>query len=122
MGVCISSSETAELNRRIQKLEAENALLAERIHEWIEHGDDDEPYATELPPIKTTSKKTRFKYKNLKIQRCVVCMERFPSAVQIPCGHLTTCLHCLHRMKTRNQLVTCGTCRKPIERVIVPYV
>jgi len=87
----------------------------------LEAQERDEPYATELPEIKKVKKTKKKKSKRINLSRCVVCMDRFPTVCQVPCGHFTTCLRCLRAMKKRNVLVTCGTCREPVERAIRLY-
>lgn len=45
------------------------------------------------------------------INECLVCLERVPSGVWIPCGHLTTCENCCEYLLKKNN-IACVLCKK----------
>ena len=58
-------------------------------------------------------------------QKCVVCNEHSCSVVFVPCGHATTCLHCVHALfktaETKHISPTCPECRANVAQVIRLY-
>lgn len=58
-------------------------------------------------------------------QKCIVCNEHSVSVVLVPCGHATTCLHCIYhvcRSAESNDIdAKCPKCRANIEQVIRLY-
>ena len=52
---------------------------------------------------------------------CVVCMDRAPDVVLVPCGHQNLCSQCAHKWKDSRQTIGGGSCptdRQLIERII----
>ncbi len=47
---------------------------------------------------------------------CVICMDRAPTVVFVPCGHLLACITCAHTLKNG-----CPTCRKPFTQAMRVY-
>ncbi|XP_078440021.1 putative E3 ubiquitin-protein ligase XBAT35 isoform X2 [Wolffia australiana] len=50
---------------------------------------------------------------------CVVCADRSPEVVCVPCGHVAGCMECLSEVKRKG--FGCPVCRAPIERVLKIY-
>lgn len=50
---------------------------------------------------------------------CVVCWEAPVEGACVPCGHMASCMTCLHAIESRNG--TCPICRSKIDKVIRIY-
>lgn len=50
---------------------------------------------------------------------CVVCWEAPVEGACVPCGHMASCMTCLHEIESRNG--TCPICRSKIDKVIRIY-
>ena len=52
-------------------------------------------------------------------RKCIICMDRLPEVVLVPCGHMNLCAPCAHQWHEEND--NCPTCRKAIQ-MIVPFI
>lgn len=53
-----------------------------------------------------------------KVDKCVVCLERDPDTVAMPCAHRVVCEQCSRGLKRdHNNRAVCVFCRQPLEYV-----
>lgn len=53
-----------------------------------------------------------------EITECMVCFERPPSTLVLPCMHVVVCAQCSQHLRSQRDAKTCLRCRRPIERVL----
>ncbi|XP_021854989.2 putative E3 ubiquitin-protein ligase XBAT35 isoform X1 [Spinacia oleracea] len=71
------------------------------------------------PPINTTSINTPVSDESADFTVCVVCWEAPVEGACIPCGHVSTCMSCLKKIKDNNGV--CPVCRGEIDQVVKLY-
>ena len=83
-----------------------------------------------LPPIKATNEEKKegkkITFPNMKNESivedsysgslCIICLEKKPSTVFIPCGHVQMCIACVHiyGKKSQYENIICSCCQKPV--------
>ena len=61
-----------------------------------------------------TTEELLSKIKIYNVEECVICLDKKPSKVFLPCGHLCTCDTCFTKLKDKK----CPLCRRVINQVI----
>ena len=72
--------------------------------------------------ISDTLGKTPVARKERKRPNCIVCMDRSPNVVLVPCGHQNLCSRCAHKWKDSPQSEGGGCCptdRRHIDKIVM---
>ena len=54
----------------------------------------------------------------ISIDDCVICLDKKPDTMVLPCMDVVVCHKCSHKLKNTNDKQTCVKCRRPIDNVL----
>jgi len=61
------------------------------------------------------------KIESVDIEECMICLDKRPNTLVLPCMHQVVCKTCSDKLKTTNDRRTCVRCRRPLTDVMEDF-
>lgn len=77
---------------------------------------DDKNIDSETKEIESVNKKQKVEEKEDNV--CMICLDREPNTMVLPCEHCVVCKECSIQLRNTNDKHICVRCRRPITHIL----